>query len=389
MKAPMNVSINEFKNMLNMQKVLYRFCTIALLTALAGCAARNPAPVSDARPPADARGAVVPPTSVSPVATATGLPPTGAPAAKPLDSSKIHVIQSGDTMFSIARKYGLDYRELAAWNNIVNPTSIRLGDTLRLTRPDFSSSASTATSASPIVTATDSANPVTPTTNSVAPLTAGEVITTPLMVTPPIVIEKPLINSPAMKVEPKVSKLAYTDQAYAKLQAESGGAMAAPTLPPAMTTAPATSTLPTPTITPPPVVTPPVPVTAPAAAAGDMPNWAWPVKGKVLTTFTETTKGIDIAGTRGKPVLAAAAGKVIYNEAGLRGYGRMIIIKHNEQWLTAYAHNEKILVQKDQQITQGQKIAEMGSSDTDAVKLHFEIRKQGKPIDPMKYLPAQ
>lgn len=385
MKAMMNVFTNEFNNMPrdmnDTKKVLHRFCTVALLVALAGCAARNPAPVSDARPPADARGAGVPPTSVPSVATATGLPPTGVPAAKPLDPSKIHVIQTGDTMFSIARKYGLEYRELAAWNNIVNPTSIRLGDTLRLTRPDSPNS--------PIVGMTEPANPVTPTTNSTTPLTAGEVITTPLMVTPPIVVEKPLINSAAMKVEPKAGKLAYTDQAYAKLLAESGGVAATPALPLSTTVAPATSTLPTPSVTPPPAVTPPVSATVPAAAAGEMPNWAWPVKGKILTTFTETTKGIDIAGTRNKPVLAAAAGKVIYNEAGLRGYGRMIIIKHNEQWLTAYAHNEKILVQKDQQITQGQKIAEMGSSDTDSVKLHFEIRKQGKPVDPMKYLPGQ
>ncbi len=381
----MNVLTNEFKNMLNMQNVLYRLCTVALLAALAGCAARNPAPVSDARPPADARGAtVVPPTSVPPVATATatGLPSTGMPSAKPLDPSKVHVIQMGETMFSIARKYGLDYRELAAWNNIVNPTSIRLGDTLRLTRPDSATTAA-ATGGTP-----DSTNQVTPNTNSTAPLTPGEVITTPLLVTPPIVIEKPLINTTAMKVEPKASKLAYTDQAYAKMQAESGGAIAPPALPATGLIPPASPTAAPPVVAP---VTPtPTQATpaAPAAVAG-MPEWSWPVKGKVLTTFTETTKGIDIAGTRGKPVLAAAAGKVIYNEAGLRGYGRMIIIKHNEQWLSAYAHNEKILVQKDQEIKQGQKIAEMGSSDTDSVKLHFEIRKLGKPVDPMKYLPAQ
>jgi lipoprotein NlpD len=203
-----------------------------------------------------------------------------------------------------------------------------------------------------------------------------------------------LINTATVKVEPKASKLAYTDQAYAKLQAESGSALAPPALPTTgLTTTPsAPIAVPSPSALPTPVV-PAGPTTAPTTAApatvAGMPDWSWPVKGKIVTTFTETTKGIDIAGTRGKPVLAAAAGKVIYNEAGLRGYGRMIIIKHNEQWLTAYAHNEKILVQKDQEIKQGQKIAEMGSSDTDTVKLHFEIRKQGKPVDPMKYLPAQ
>jgi lipoprotein NlpD len=383
-KVPMRVLDNKFKNMPITQTVVQRFFAAVLLLALAACAARSPAPVSDARPPAGSIPAV--PTTTAGQALPTTAPATtalpGAVSPKPNDPSKIHVIQRGDTMFSVAKQYGLDYRELAAWNNIVNPTAIRLGDTLRLTRPD--------SAASPSVGATDAVNQVTPTTNSTTPLMAGEVITTPLMVTPPIVIEKPLINTATVKVEPKASKLAYTDQAYAKLQAESGSVLAPPTLPATgLTTTPsAPIAVPPPSALPAPAVPPAPTAAAPVAVAG-MPDWSWPVKGKIVTTFTETTKGIDIAGTRGKPVLAAAAGKVIYNEAGLRGYGRMIIIKHNEQWLTAYAHNEKILVQKDQEIKQGQKIAEMGSSDTDTVKLHFEIRKQGKPVDPMKYLPAQ
>ena len=285
-------------------------------------------------------------------------------------------------MFSIAKQYGVDYRELAAWNNIVNPTAIRLGDTLRLTRPDGAVSSVNATSAIP-----DSTNQPTPTTNSTAPLTASEVTTTPLVVTPPIAVEKPLINSATVKIEPKASKLAYSDLAYAKLLAESGVATAGIVAPNgSLALGPPLGTSPSAPVTP--AAAAPT-VTLPQIGVADSPNWAWPVKGKVAATFTETTKGIDIAGTRGKAVLAAASGKVIYSEAGLRGYGRMIIIKHNDQWLSAYAHNEKILVQKDQEIKQGQKIAEMGSSDTDSVKLHFEIRKLGKPVDPMKYLPAQ
>ena len=114
----------------------------------------------------------------------------------------------------------------------------------------------------------------------------------------------------------------------------------------------------------------------------------WPAKGKVLASFTEASKGMDIAGRKGAPVLAAAGGRVVYAGAGLRGYGKLVIIKHNNTWLSAYAHNENILVKEQQDVRKGQKIAEMGSSDTDQVKLHFEVRRQGKPVDPVKVLPA-
>jgi lipoprotein NlpD len=99
-------------------------------------------------------------------------------------------------------------------------------------------------------------------------------------------------------------------------------------------------------------------------------------------------KGLDIAGNAGDPVLAAADGRVVYAGSGLRGYGNLIILKHNNTYLTAYAHNQSLLVKEDQTVKQGQKIAEMGNSDADQVKLHFEIRRQGKPVDPAKYLPA-
>ena len=133
--------------------------------------------------------------------------------------------------------------------------------------------------------------------------------------------------------------------------------------------------------------------TAPAATsagADDDIAWIWPGKGSVIAEFDESkNKGVDISGSAGDPVLASADGKVVYAGAGLRGYGNLVILKHNNTYLTAYAHNQMLLVKEDQTVRQGQKIAEMGSSDADRVKLHFEVRRQGKPVDPLKYLPAK
>jgi lipoprotein NlpD len=127
------------------------------------------------------------------------------------------------------------------------------------------------------------------------------------------------------------------------------------------------------------------------SAAGDDPlAWSWPVLGPVLAGFDEVkNKGLDIGGSAGDPVLAAADGRVVYVGAGLRGYGNLIILKHNSTYLTAYAHNRSLLVKEDQSVRKGQKIAEMGNTDADRVKLHFEVRRQGKPVDPAKYLPAR
>ena len=119
-------------------------------------------------------------------------------------------------------------------------------------------------------------------------------------------------------------------------------------------------------------------------------DWAWPATGKVITTFNadSNAKGIDIAGTAGQAIIASAPGKVIYSGSDLRGYGKLVIIKHNKTYLSVYAHNSKILVKEGEMVAKGQKIAEMGNTDTDSVKLHFEIRQQGKSVDPAKYLPA-
>ncbi|MFM2343166.1 MAG: hypothetical protein RLZZ592_2819 [Pseudomonadota bacterium] len=163
----------------------------------------------------------------------------------------------------------------------------------------------------------------------------------------------------------------------------------------------------TPRIEPRPIAPPPAPVPAPAASASasapvvpavppapatpdDDVAWMWPAQGAIITTFEGTrSKGVALAGKEGDPVLAAADGRVVYAGSGLRGYGNLIIIKHNETLLTAYAHNKTLLVREDQVVRRGQKIAEMGSSDADRVKLHFEVRRKGKPVDPIKVLPAR
>jgi lipoprotein NlpD len=140
-----------------------------------------------------------------------------------------------------------------------------------------------------------------------------------------------------------------------------------------------------------PVAAAPASAATPAAVvADDDMGWMWPANGAVLNGFDEAkNKGLDIGGASGDAVLAAADGRVVYAGAGLRGYGNLIILKHNNVYLTAYAHNKTLLVKEDATVKKGQKIAEMGDSDADRVKLHFEVRKQGKPVDPAKYMPAR
>ncbi len=144
---------------------------------------------------------------------------------------------------------------------------------------------------------------------------------------------------------------------------------------------------------PPPTVTQTAPAAPPASAeisADESLGFVWPAQGNLIATFDEAkNKGFDIAGKAGDPILAAADGRVVYAGSGLRGYGNLIILKHNNIFLTAYAHNQTLLVKEDQSVKRGQKIAEMGNTDADQVKLHFEIRRQGKPVDPAKFLPAR
>ncbi|AZG08775.1 LysM peptidoglycan-binding domain-containing protein [Pigmentiphaga sp. H8] len=149
----------------------------------------------------------------------------------------------------------------------------------------------------------------------------------------------------------------------------------------------------TPPATPEPVAPPATPVTPPAARndpASERVEWGWPASGKIIENFHETrNKGLDIAGAPGDPVLAAGDGKVVYSGSGLRGYGQLIIIKHNNTFLSAYAHNRAMLVKEGQAVRRGQKIAELGSTDAESPRVHFEIRRQGRPVDPAGYLPPR
>jgi lipoprotein NlpD len=324
-----------------------RIALVMLALLVAACAANRPAPVVD-------RGAAPP----APAVAEAPKPPPEAPPVKPLPT---HTVKRGETLVGIALQYGLDYRELAAWNNITNRNMIAVGQVLVLAAPGSNQPA-----AAPPDAQAAAAQP------QPAP---GSPVTTPLATSTPIEA-RPLANTPTVKVEPRAQKVPFSERALAQLGGEGAS-------PPAPTAAP-----PTPAAQPP---SRPAPAPEPEKAAGtdrEDVDWMWPVKGKVIAPFTETTKGMDIGGRKGTPVVAAASGRVVYAGEGLRGYGKLVIIKHNETWLSAYAHNDKLLVKEQEDVRKGQKIAEMGSTHADEVKLHFEVRRQGKPVDPAKVLPA-
>jgi lipoprotein NlpD len=196
------------------------------------------------------------------------------------------------------------------------------------------------------------------------------------------------VSASGVKREPRGGKEPYSDEAYTRL---SRAGETAPK-PPIVAVDPKTEVKPEAKPEPKTEVKPEAkPEPEPAAATGpDDVAWQWPSSGKVILPFTEMgNKGVDFGGKPGDPVLAAADGKVVYVGTGIRGFGQLLIVKHNATFLSAYAHNRKMLVSEGQQVTRGQKIAEMGNTDSDIVKLHFEIRKQGKPIDPLVYLPKR
>lgn len=251
------------------------------------------------------------------------------------DKAGFHTVKKGDTLYSIALDNGQDYKDVAVWNNLENPNLIKVGQQLRVTPPENGAPVA-------VTKPVTSSGPV-----EVKPAPAGS-------------------NTESLKREPKGGKQPYSDEALAKArQGETAGK---------------------------PAESKPADV-KPAekpALAGDEVEWMWPAGGKPMVPFVEgSSKGIDIAGKAGDPVLAAASGVVSYAGTGLRGYGNLVVLRHNATYLSVYAHNSKILVKEKQAVTKGQKIAEMGSSDAESPRLHFEIRRQGKPADPQKFLPAR
>lgn len=238
----------------------------------------------------------------------------------------IYTVKPGDTLYSISWRYGYDHREIAAWNNIPPPYTIYVGQEL-LIIPPFQA---------------------TPKDPSTQPGAAG----TTTAANPPS-------SSPA------VTQAAVIHRAPRPSPVKS----------PSNSTGSQTST---------------VEKHDPVPSSVNI-HWRWPTNGTLRNTFGPDAgrKGLDIAGTLGQPVLAAAPGKVVYSGNGLIGYGNLVIIKHDARYLSAYGHNRRLLVKEGSVVKQGEKIAEMGDSGKEGVVLHFEIRRDGKPVDPLQYLPKQ
>lgn len=252
--------------------------------------------------------------------------PRPLPGAENAGRPGYYTVKSGDTLVRIALDAGQNWRDVARWNSLSNPNLIEVGQVLRVIPP------------------------------------VGDVVSAR--------------SAPAATVAPAPAAAA-SGAATAPVNSSSVQAQAMPPAGAASAPASAAGTAPAPA--------------QPAVPAEDEIAWSWPTgAGPVIAGFDEVrNKGLDIAGRAGDPVLAAADGRVVYAGAGLRGYGNLIILKHNNTYLSAYAHNQTLLVKEDQTVRKGQKIAEMGATDADRVKLHFEIRRQGKPVDPARLLPAR
>lgn len=316
-----------------MEKV--RFVFIAVLTGLvAACSTtRTPAPVVDRT------------SSARSVDTSKNQAHSAAPVAPKQVERGYYIVKKGDTLIQIALEFGQNYRDLVAWNNLANPHDIKADQVLRVAPPE-------------------------PAAASAGGVHAGSVATNSGVEVKPLT--PPSASAPSAapnKTTPRGDKRPYSESALAELQKpDATTSTQVATIKPDNKTVEKTTEIPA------------------ARNDDEAMSWMWPADGKVIAAFSESRKGIDIAGKSGQPVLAAGAGKVMY-ASSVRGYGNLVILRHSNNLLSAYAHNKTILVKEGQTVVKGQKIAEMGNSDTEAVKLHFEIRQQGKPVDPSKFLP--
>jgi lipoprotein NlpD len=332
--------------------------------------------------------APAPPTPAAPAPKPTAPKPTAPKPAPALEEAaevdsrpEFYTVKRGDTLYSVALDAGLDYKDLAAWNQLDDPNVIKVGQQLRLRPP--------------------------PGWKPESADTQG-VIVRPVLAQPPVE-SLPLELPPAIKSAPKGIKVPYSEQALVQLTRDPGKAPAVegkvavdskPQPRPQSSPVPATGAAAVPTSEPTPITAKPVTsqvasTKAPEPAQGperqEPLQWVWPTTGQLVHAFDEgpNPKGVAIAGNPGQPIVASAAGKVVYSGSALRGYGKLIIIKHDNTYLSVYAHNRDLLVKEGEHVNKGQRIAEMGSIDSEQVGLHFEIRRMGKPVDPLKYLPPQ
>lgn len=332
----------------------FRLLLTAATLALGACASNPPASVED-RSTGDSR-------------PAAEVVATSAPAPGRVEDR--HVVARGDTLYAIAFKRGVDFRDLAAWNGIAPPYRIFVGQELRLGAP--------AASAARV-----------PANGSATPAAAPDRVVAVTAAPAPVVSQIPPVEK---STKPQPSMFEDVAAAPAPEPAVKAAEPAPPAPKPAMSAPPP--------VAPPPVVATARPVERPAEKpaehvaelnAGGV-SWRWPGDGKVVGTFVagdQIRQGIDIAGKAGDAVQAAADGEVVYSGNGLLGYGELIIIKHNANFLSAYGHNRQRLVKEGDRVKGGQQIAELGSSASAREELHFEIRKNGKPVNPLDYLPVR
>lgn len=323
------------------------------LVVLASCSTQHtPAPVVD-------RGTATRSANTNRSSSAAAL-------ARSTDQPGFHTVRKGDTVLRIAQDFGQNYRDIVIWNNLANANDIRVDQVLRVIPPD-----------------------ATPGAPQVGNVTSGSGIEVRPLGTAPAAnsVPAPISSSPSLGVVnkdgPHGEKRPYSDSSLVELQKPEAQNYT-------VVTAPSQSQgLPSSNAAKAPESKPEDKGTAGVSSEDDNVSWTWPTDGKVSAGFDDGKKGIDIAGKSGQQILAASSGKVMYAGSGIRGYGNLVIVKHTNNLLSAYAHNKVILVKEGQIVTKGQKIAEMGNSDSDSVKLHFEIRQQGKPVDPSKFLPPR
>lgn len=257
-----------------------------------------------------------------------------------------YIVKRGDTLFYIAWITGNDFRDLAERNNVAAPYGLNVGQTLQV---------GNATGA-----------PLTPgNTVSAADVTAQNNSVTPAQKSSTVVASQPTITYSEDSGEQSANKMLPNNRGSATV-----------------VTAPVTA----------PVVSSTVPVASSQTSSSPISSWRWPTEGKVIENFASSeggNKGVDIAGSKGQAIIATADGRVVYAGNALRGYGNLIIIKHNDDYLSAYAHNDTMLVREQQEVKAGQKIATMGSTGTSSTRLHFEIRYKGKSVNPLQYLPQR